>query len=141
MIIVAVIGILAAAVTPKWGSMLRNSKEADAKSKLGIIRSALNIYYADNQAKFPVGSSGTNQTTLADTLVPKYLKSVPECYVYPYHQKASTVDNTPSSDFQTADSSCDGEWAYVSNANDTNWGLVAIECYHQDSKGRVWSTY
>ncbi|MCB4756715.1 MAG: prepilin-type N-terminal cleavage/methylation domain-containing protein, partial [Elusimicrobia bacterium] len=68
MIIVAIIGILAAVVSPRFNSMIQTSKDADVKSKLGIIRSALNIYYANNLANFPVGPEGSNQTTLQDTL-------------------------------------------------------------------------
>lgn len=141
MITIAVIGILSAVAIPKFGGMLRNAKEADVKSRLGLLRSALNIYYADNLANFPVASAGDNQTTLQTTLTPKYMPSIPECYIYPHHNKTTSVDNVSDNNFFVADSSCDGEWVYLSNKDDTNWGLVAVECYHQDSKGRVWSSY
>jgi hypothetical protein len=51
------------------------------------------------------------------------------------------VDNTATSDFQAADPTDDGEWVYVSNEGNTDWGKIAIECYHTDSKGSIWSTY
>jgi len=78
MITVAVIGILSAVAVPKFGGMLKSAKEASVKSNLGIIRSALNIYYADNLANFPVGAAGSDQTTLQTSLIPKYIPSVTE---------------------------------------------------------------
>jgi len=141
MIVVAIIGILSAVAIPKFGLMLRSAKEADVKSKLGVLRSALNIYFAENLAIFPRGSAGQNQSTLKDTLTPKYLLAIPECYVYPHHEKNSTVDNLSNSNFFLSPSACPGNWVFVSNENDSNWGLIAVGCYHRDSKGLIWTTY
>jgi len=141
MVAVAVLGILFGIAIPKFGGLLRNSREGEVKTKLGILRSSLNIYYSENMARFPRGSTGNNQTTLATTLVPKYIKTFPEVYVYPHHAATNTVDNTANKDFQTADPTDDGEWAYVSDQNNNDWGFVAVECYHTDSKSQKWSSY
>lgn len=53
MIVVAVIGILAAVALPKFASMVRKSREAATVGNLGSIRSALNIYYGDTAGDYP----------------------------------------------------------------------------------------
>lgn len=141
MVVVALLGFLVGVAAPKFGNMLRTSKEGDVKSKLGIMRASLNIYFSDNLARFPKGSAGADSTLLNSCLVPKYLNKMVECYVYPHHSKQTTVDNTSNVNYYVADPSCEGEWVYVSDENNTNWGMLAVECYHSDSKGRHWTTY
>jgi prepilin-type N-terminal cleavage/methylation domain-containing protein len=141
MIVVAIIGILIAIGGVKYGGMIRKTREANVKSSLGSLRSALSIYYSDNEGFFPAGASGDDQPLLADALVPTYIKEIPTVYVYPHHAMTSTVDNTDDEDFVAADATDDGEWVYVSNHNSGKWGYLAVECYHDDSKGSVWTSY
>ncbi len=82
MIVVAVIGILTAVAIPKMGSLVRKSREASTKANLGSIRSALSIYYADNEGKFP-----TELQTLAYNK--KYLPIIPNAWT-----QESGDDNT-----------------------------------------------
>jgi prepilin-type N-terminal cleavage/methylation domain-containing protein len=141
MIVVAIIGILAAIAVQKYGDMLRRTRESNAKGTLGSLRSALSIYYSDNEGWYPAAAAGDNQSLLVDALVPKYVKEIPIIQVYPYHVPTDTVDTTNDSDFVAADGSDDGEWVYVSNHLDRDWGMAAIECYHTDSKGTTWTSY
>ena len=77
MIVVAIIGILAAVAMPRFADLVRKSNEGACKGTLGAIRSALSIYYADNEGIWP--------TTLADMCdvqvdgggSAKYLEAVP----------------------------------------------------------------
>lgn len=48
MLVVAIIGLLAAIAVPKFAKMVIKAKEASTRGKLGSVRSALSIYYADN---------------------------------------------------------------------------------------------
>ena len=48
MIVVAIIGILAAIAIPKFADLIRKSNEGATKGNLGSVRSALSIYFADN---------------------------------------------------------------------------------------------
>lgn len=141
MIVVAVIGILAAIAVQKYGDMVRKTREGNVKSSLGSIRSAVNIYYSDNEGIFPNGPTGEDQSTLADNLTPKYFKEIPDVYVFPYHAITNTVDNVPDTEFIAADASDDGGWVYVADRSSTQWGFVAVECYHTDMKGSVWTSY
>jgi len=53
MIVVAIIGILSAVAIPKFSDMLEKSREGATKGNVGAIKSAVSIYYGDNQGIFP----------------------------------------------------------------------------------------
>src|SRR3954470_943691 len=53
MIVVAIIGILAAIAIPKFGKLVSKSHESTTKGNLGAIRSALSVYYAENEGFYP----------------------------------------------------------------------------------------
>ena len=53
MIVVAIIGILAAIAIPKFAQMLEKSREGATKGNLGAIRSAVSIYYGDKEGVWP----------------------------------------------------------------------------------------
>jgi prepilin-type N-terminal cleavage/methylation domain-containing protein len=53
MIVVAIIGILAAIAIPKFAELIRKSGEGASKGNLGSIRSALSIYYGDLEGVYP----------------------------------------------------------------------------------------
>lgn len=136
MIIVAIIGILAIVVIPKFIELIRKADEAATKGKLSSIRSALHIYYAENDGVYPQGTNNyvPNITYLQAALTPKYLDNWPVCYVPKQHRKANTVDNYPSFS-DSWDPSCDGEWGYIGNETDDSWGTIFVECWHTDTKG------
>ncbi len=53
MIVVAIIGILAAVSIPKFRDMLEKSREGATKGNIGAIASAVSIYYANTSGKWP----------------------------------------------------------------------------------------
>ncbi len=53
MIVVAIIGILAAVAIPKFADLVTKSKEAAVKGNLGAVRSAISIYYGDMEGIQP----------------------------------------------------------------------------------------
>jgi len=69
MIVVAIIGILAAVAIPKFAQMLEKAREGATKGNVGAVKSAISIYYGDNQGIFP--------TSLTDLMFQKYLSAVP----------------------------------------------------------------
>lgn len=141
MIVVAIIGILAAIAIPKFTELINKSREGATKGQLNSIRSALNAYYGDNEGLFPAGPAGSNITFLQTSLVPKYLAKWPEAYTPGRHGKTATVDAINGGDPYAADATDEGEWVYVSNSVSGDWGRINVECYHADLKGTVWSTY
>ena len=75
MIVVAIIGVLAAVAIPKFANLIRKAKEASAKGQLGAVRSAVSIYYGDLEGNWPVDLGGITPTymqeiPLVDTGVP-----------------------------------------------------------------------
>ncbi len=53
MIVVAIIGILAAIAIPRFAQMLEKSREGSTKGNLGSLKSAASIYYGDAQGVWP----------------------------------------------------------------------------------------
>ena len=72
MIVVAIIGILAAIAIPKFADLITKSKESAVKGSLGTVRSAVSIYYSDNEGVNPVTDLGGTLT-----LGGKYLDDMP----------------------------------------------------------------
>jgi len=54
MIVVSIIGILAAVAIPKFGNMLEKSREGATKGNLGALSSAVSNYYSDQQGWYPI---------------------------------------------------------------------------------------
>ncbi|MCX5784483.1 MAG: prepilin-type N-terminal cleavage/methylation domain-containing protein [Elusimicrobia bacterium] len=138
MIVVAIIGILAAIAIPKFSDLINKAKEGATKGALSSIRSALQVYYADNEGWFPTDSLSIL------TAGGKYISSIPAAKVPTRHYDSTTVmlfssvtaGGLPSVDtvgsFGTVDS---GGWAYFNNAtNSTMWGTIMVNCTHQDLK-------
>lgn len=143
MIIITIIAILAAIAIPKFADLLRTSQEGSTKGNLGSIRSALSLYYGDNSF-YPIAPWNTNSSVLTDTLVPKYISSIPQAKIGAFHpdttlvfaQNSISVGGTP--DGQTG-------WVYDSQppgfSIDSDWGQAWINCSHTDSKSSVWTNY
>ena len=127
MIVVAIIGILAAIAIPKFASLIRKSNEGASKGNLGSVRGALSIYYGDLEGQYP-----NNMASL--TISGKYLTAVPQSRAPNYHTDSSTVVN------QTTANDAGG-WSYNNTTGDANMGTVWVNCTHTDTKGSVWTTY
>lgn len=90
MIVVAIIGILAAVAVPKFAEMIRKSKEGATKGSLSSLRSSLTIYVSDNEGLQPMGrwsmSAGAPlATAFRQVMVPKYQEAIPTAKLGTYH--------------------------------------------------------
>jgi general secretion pathway protein G len=135
MIVVAIIGILAAIAIPKFAELVRKSGEGASKGNLGSIRSSLSIYYGDMEGQYP-------STLAALTIAGKYMSSLPPAKTPNYHSDSSAVDVLPGGcvavNWDVNDS---GGWIYCDAPGDSAYGGVIVNCSHTDSKGSVWTTY
>ena len=122
MIVVAIMGILAAVTLPRFGVLARKGEEGATKGMLGTIRSAVVIYNAKNEGIWPVD--------LVD-LVPDYLNKVPEVNLGAYFPATTNVDTDPG---ELHDD--DGDWSY-----DNTSGKVWVDCNSLDTKREVISTW
>jgi prepilin-type N-terminal cleavage/methylation domain-containing protein len=136
MIVVAIIGILAAIAIPQFANLVSKSQEGRTKANLGTIRSALSIYYGDSEGWYPFTTAGSNLPIL--TIGAKYLQVVPNADL------PKTTNNAGHASINTdvvvaADG---GGWYYDNGgAASVTWGKALVNCTHMDLKGAVWSTY
>ncbi len=130
MIVVAIIGILAAVAIPKFGSLIRQSQEGATKGNLAGLRSALSIYYGDLEGVYPSQMSSL-------TINGKYMAQLPASNPANHHP-ASTGENDQATGSWTVDP---GGWVYDNNSSDPNYGTVWVGCTHTDTKGSVWTLY
>ncbi len=140
MIVVAIIGILAAVAFPRFAGLLRKSQEGSLKGTLASIRSALKVYTADNEGWYPTGAHLNNSPVLSDTLVPKYLNKFPDIIVPGYHAATKNVfchtAISPGHEHDGSGLIYDGEYP-----PDAEWGSLWIACTHTDSKSISWTTF
>ena len=146
MIVVAIIGILAAVAIPKFADLVTKSKEASIKGQLGAVRSAISIYYGDSEGAYP-----TN-VVLGLTYNAKYLPSAQGG-----DQNLGTI-NIPRHDNNTGHSWGRATAARVQQDDDgsgtacntyalfyvngtINEGHLFVNCSHVDTKGIGWSAY
>ena len=145
MIVVAIIGILAAVAIPKFADMLRKSKEGATKGALTNIRSALTIYISDNEGLPPVLSDGDTSV-----VTPKYIELFPSVKLGTYHSDtdnlevivhASDYDGNRSSGTITGLAGMGSKsagadqsgWIYTSQGGAVIW----VDCSHTDAKNRA----
>src|ERR1700752_185788 len=88
MIVVAIIGILAAIAIPKFAELICKSGEGASRGNLGSLRFALSIYYGDMEGQYPNSLAGL-------TVSGKYLAAVPAAKAPNYHPDSSAVDVLP----------------------------------------------
>jgi prepilin-type N-terminal cleavage/methylation domain-containing protein len=131
MIVVAIIGILAAIAIPKFADLVNKSKESAVKGSLGSIRSAISIYYSDTEGIFPASAAVTDLAS-ALTTGNKYLDSIPSMSLprpTPHTGSTNTVVTGAGNDTQG--------WLY----RGSNTGILLVNCNHTDTKSSSWSLW
>src|ERR1035437_1697687 len=116
MIVVAIIGILAAIAIPKFAELIRKSGEGAAKGNLGALRSALTIYYGDMEGQYPTQLAGM-------TVAGKYLSVLPVAKTPNYH-----ADSSGELDGPLTTTSDVGGWVYNNTVGSVNNGGMLVNC-------------
>ncbi|OGS12241.1 MAG: hypothetical protein A2234_10595 [Elusimicrobia bacterium RIFOXYA2_FULL_58_8] len=125
MIVVAIIGILAAIAIPKFADLINKSKEGATKGSLASVRSAIQVYYGDNEGWFPA------DTLACLTTNAKYLSEIPKAKLpnTTHGDIATVVATIPPADV--------GGWNYANApATPSTWGNFVVSCSHEDIKGQ-----
>lgn len=130
MIVVAIIGILAAIAQPKLASCIRQSQEARTLGNLAAFRAALTVYQTNTEGIMPTGDP-------APLLVPQYINKIPLKSTPPYHPEGNSISFGNSS--AMGDST--GDWFYVSDPTDPAYGKVIVNCIHANLRGKIWNVY
>lgn len=128
MIVVSIIGLLAAVVIPKAGSVIVKSREAVTKGNLAVLRSAVNIYYTGNEGTYPIDN--------LTSLIPEYIREIPYTKLLPYHSDSNSVKTGTTADIDDT-----GGWLYYDDSIDTDWGTVIVNCTHNNSEGDIWFSH
>ena len=147
MIVVAIIGILAAVAIPKFADLVTKSKEASVKGNLGAIRSALSIYYGDTEGDYP---TNVVELTTANKYLPAGGAGTPNLGNFTTPKVA--INGNPGHSFPTvttAEVQMDDGTAASNDGSDavryvnagTRWGEFFMACTHQDTKGSVWTVH
>ena len=148
MIVVAIIGILAAVAIPKFAEMIRKSKEGASKGSLSSLRSALTIYMSDNEGVQPLSRSAIAdiQGNITASMVPKYIEAIPLAKLGTYHLDSGIVhvrrtsgsfDGNRSSDTPSIAAGEASGWIYTSGADGSFWA----NCSHTDTRGDAISSW
>ena len=133
MIVVAIIGILAAVAVPKFADLIRKSGEGATRGNLGAIRSALSIYYGDMDGQYPAQLAGLIGSD-------KYLIAIPVAKTPDYHAETAT-EHDYNGGCQPSMSNDFSGWAYCAFSADPNFGGMNVACSHTDTKGASWTSY
>ncbi len=134
MIVVAIIGILAAIAIPKFAQMLEKSREGATKGTLGSLKASACMYYGDQQGVWP-STLNTSQVYSFS----KYMDSISAVHTTGFFVSGSPspVGNkvTMTSQAQVPTGGGVG-WLY-----DSTNGIVYVNSTVQDSKNVPYSFY
>ncbi len=135
MLIVAILGIMAAVAIPRFADLIRKSKEGSTKGGLMNLRSALNIYFADNHELTPnLGGDGVVADNVGvSALVPKYIDAIPSVKPATYHSENNQIVSKSTELVNRggiANLYDQGGWIYIS----TGGGDFFVDCVHTDIK-------
>ena len=134
MIVVAIIGILAAIAIPRFAQMLEKSREGSTKGNLGSLKSAASIYYGDQQGIWPTtlqSFSGYAFSRYLDNISPV---KVTGAFVANAASPAGSLVTVTQMSSVPLNSSTG--WLY-----DSNFGSVYVNSTVKDSKSIPYSFY
>jgi prepilin-type N-terminal cleavage/methylation domain-containing protein len=135
MIVVAIIGVLAAIALPKLAMTVERAREASTKGALMAIKSAIAMYYANSEGMFP-----SFIETSAAYDFSKYLDTLPPVKATHAGIGAGTLESPSGTEVQyTNDENVNTEgsgWLYNALS-----GRVYVNSSATDSKGMPYSTY
>jgi len=137
MIVVAIIGILAAIAIPQFANLVSKSQEGATKGNLGTLRSALSIYYGDTEGFYPIDNLGTL------TVGQRYLQNIPALNLPKTTSSIGHSIGDIGVDAGVMSLAADkGNWYYDnSGSGDNFWGSVVVGCSHKDIRGSTWTYY
>jgi general secretion pathway protein G len=135
MIVVAIIGILAAVAIPRFADMLEKAREGATKGNVGALKSAITIYYGDNEGKWP-------DTLNPDAGFNRYIEKIPPIKVtHSFKSEEGTFSgaSTLVTNVSAEPAGHSDSWAYGTVG--TVQGGVWVNSTLTDTKGTAYSLY
>jgi general secretion pathway protein G len=100
LIVVVILGILAAIVTPQFASATSQAQEVATLDQLSKLRRALAMYYANNASTWPNVTAGNG--TWGELLSGGFMREAPvNSWIGAGNSKAIILGNTPDTAWQT----------------------------------------
>ncbi|MFA5779028.1 MAG: type II secretion system protein [Elusimicrobiota bacterium] len=127
MIVVAILGTLAAIAVPRFAELMRKAKEGSTKGNLGVLRSCVKTYYAKNEGVYP--------DTMTGGIVPEYLEELPPARIGAYNHPERSWETPTENDASLTDG-----WVYPDSLSD-DFGKLWVNCTHSDTKGIIISSW
>ncbi len=143
MIVVAIIGILAAVAIPKFADLVTKSKEAAVKGTLGAVRSAISIFYGDQEGTY-AGNLFMGLST-GNKYMPT-MANLPSLGAYVIPKTNTTLANPGHTGTTYSNlSAVSGVGTAYDDTTALNYnsstGDVGVNCTHNDTKSIIWTTY
>ena len=134
MIVVAIIGVLAAVAIPKFADMLEKSREGATKGNLSAIKSAASNYYADQQGMYHNNLTTTGSWSIVageeyPSFLPNYIEQLPGVKVTGKNSANSGLAG-PGKVANTAANVTVGSW--------TGFTSVGVGWKYDNTAGHVW---
>ncbi|MDI6736563.1 MAG: type II secretion system protein [bacterium] len=140
MIVVGIIGVLAAISIVKFMQLIDKAKEAATKANLGALRASITIYFADTRGMWPrtldTQTYGTGGEILP-AFIPVYIRKIPKAtlqrsnphpHTPEYEEHVEYVATGIYGEIAQNQITDYGGWIYSSNGGD-----VRVNCNHRDS--------
>jgi len=134
MIVVAIIGILAAIAIPRFAQMLEKSKEGATKGNIGAMKSAGEIYYGNWQGIWPTTLWSSGSFSFSQNLDNIPLVKVTGAFVATSSNPSGNII-TYTAQLSTPTSQYSG-WLY-----DSTGGFVFVNSTVHDSQNMAYSFY
>jgi prepilin-type N-terminal cleavage/methylation domain-containing protein len=144
MIVVAIIGILAAIAIPKFADLIEKSKEGATKGNIGSLKSAISIYYGNESGIWPAVLANNTSVTIGDdsTLAfSSYMDPIP------FVEVTAKFDPSPISPYGSDVNPEAGGVGVPPSTNATGWlydsstGDIWVDSIELDSMGIPYSDY
>lgn len=126
MLIVAIIGLLAFISIAKFSELITKSKQGTTRGHLGSLRSALRVYYSDNQGLWP-----QNLSALISGDYAGYLDLIPTAETGVHPDSNQEYDGTTVNE-----ATAQGGWFYNSAEGETH-----VNCTHTDISHTIISSW
>ena len=143
MIVVAIIGILAAIAIPRFAQMLEKAREGSTKGNIGSMKSAISIYYGDHEGIWP--TTIDLNSSMSTKSFSNFMDSIPPVKATcPWRGLATSPAGTTATEAKTVvevtattgPTTATFGWLYNSSTGD-----VFVNSTLTDSKGLPYSTY
>ena len=140
MIVVAIIGILAAVAIPKFAEMMERSRDGATKGNIGALKSAISIYYGDHEGTYPTDLTAIYPTgTTAWNFLGKYIDTIPSIQSRGGN-KLNTVANASSDPWGKGGSSSNFIYQHAQWQNTTISGTQDLSAANQVGYGYKYET-